>query len=33
MMAQEMSVFGARSAAEGLGIWQRENPRPLEFFV
>lgn len=33
MMVQEMSVFGARSADEGLGTWQRENTRPLDFFA
>lgn len=33
MMVQEMSVFGARSAGEGLGALQRENTRPLDFFA
>ncbi len=33
MMVQEMNVFGAKSAGEGLGPWQRENARPIEFFA
>ena len=32
-MMQEMSMFGAQSAGEGLGPWQRENVRPFEFFA
>ena len=33
MMVQEMSVFGAQSAGEGLQPWQRENVRPMDFFA
>ncbi len=34
MIVQEMSVFGAQSAGEVLGPWQRENVRPqFEFFA
>ena len=33
MMVQEMSVFGAKAAGEGLASWQRENVRPIDFFA
>ena len=33
MMVQEMSVFGAKSAGEGLSHWQRENMQPMDFFA
>ena len=33
ILVQEMSVFGVKSAGEGLTLGLRENARPIEFFA